>query len=137
MKRYRLQRRLIGPVYHVNNVSRFQPAVEETIDKFITKLKLLQGTELDLAEWMHIITVECLAAVVLSWSPGMIKRGSDGGSGPYSYLAWRLKSVFGLFPMATKLGIRSKTFRRLFTTAFGVTYRLENLWTFFPVSPPE
>ncbi|KAK4205556.1 putative cytochrome P450 E-class, group I [Triangularia verruculosa] len=110
MKRYRLQRRLIGPVYTASNVRKFEGAVDGVLDAAVKRLKSLSseagGTgTVDLKEWMHIIAVECLGAVVLGWSPGYIKSGSDGGTSKQSYLGWKRKSLFGLFPVVTKISM--------------------------------
>lgn len=81
-----------------------------------------------------MIAVECLGAVVLSWSPGMIKKGTDGGTSHHSYLSWRRKSVFGLFPTTMKLAYLSKTLDRIFSVIWGITYKPpRNFRTFFPV----
>jgi hypothetical protein len=135
MKRYRLQRRLIGPVYQTSNLKRYEGAVDEVINRFISQLGLLDGAELDLKEWMHILVVECLGAVALSWSPGYLKSQSDGGSSDHSYLGWRRKSVFGLFPFAVVGEALSKSFGRSFASLWGVTYRTPaGFKPFFPVS---
>ncbi|CAK7221081.1 hypothetical protein SBRCBS47491_004405 [Sporothrix bragantina] len=98
MKRYRQQRRLIGPVYHETNLAKFGASVDAVLAKAVAELRSLDGARIDLKEWMHIIAVECLGAVVLSWSPGLLKAHSDAGSSSAGYYNWRRKSVFGLFP---------------------------------------
>ncbi|KIH93230.1 benzoate 4-monooxygenase cytochrome p450 [Sporothrix brasiliensis 5110] len=98
MKRYRQQRRLIGPVYHETNVAKFGSAVDAVLDRAVAELRSLNGAEVDLKEWMHIVAVECLGAVVLGWSPKFLQAHSDFGSSSASYYNWRRKSVFGLFP---------------------------------------
>ncbi|CAK7271795.1 hypothetical protein SEPCBS119000_004789 [Sporothrix epigloea] len=98
MTRYRQQRRLIGPVYHETNMAKFSSAVDAVLAKAVAELRSLNGTRVDLKEWMHIIAVECLGAVVLGWSPGLLKAHSDAGSSSAGYYNWRRKSVFGLFP---------------------------------------
>lgn len=113
--RYRLQRRLIGPVYSTSNLKRHEHAIDRVIARLITELKSLNGKEVDLKEWMHIIAVECLGSVVLSWSPGYIKNRSDGGTSKQSYLGWKRKSVFRLFPTVTKVAYCSKTLSRLWS----------------------
>ncbi|KAK4442341.1 cytochrome P450 [Podospora aff. communis PSN243] len=121
-KRYRLQRRLIGPTYQTANLKKFESAIDAVIAQAIQKLKSLDGAEVDLKQWMHIVAVECLGAVVLSWSPGYIRDGTDGGTSTQSYLGWRRKSVFGLFPLATKLSFFSKGMARQFSNLWGVTF---------------
>ncbi|KAL1858113.1 hypothetical protein Daus18300_010114 [Diaporthe australafricana] len=135
MKRYRLQRRLIGPVYHTNNVKRYEAAVDAVLGRVIDQLRALDGSEVDLKEWMHIVTVECLGAVALSWSPGCLAAKSDGASGKHAYMGWRRKSVFGLLPLAVLLEPLSKHFGRAFSVVWGVTYHTpkEGFKPFFPV----
>lgn len=134
-KRYRLQRRLIGPVYLASNVTKFEAAVDGVIKAAVAELRALDGAEVDLKQWMHIIAVECLGAVVLSWSPNYIKNRSDGGTSTQSYLGWKRKSVFGLFPTVTKLSVLSRGLSRLFSNVWGVTFRTpKNFKPFFTVS---
>lgn len=136
MKRYRLQRRLIGPIYHANNVKRYEAAVDAVLLRVIDQLRALDGSEVDLKEWMHIITVECLGAVSLSWSPGYLADKSDGASGMLAYMGWRRKSVFGLFPLAVIIEPLSKHFSRAFSLLWGVTYHIPKHKPFFPVGRP-
>lgn len=136
MRRYRLQRRLIGPIYHTNNVKQYSGAVDAVLDRVISHLRALDSAEVDLKEWMHITVVECLGAVSLSWSPGYLKDKSDGSSGKHAYMGWRRKSVFGLFPLAVILESLSKSFGRAFSILWRVTYHTpkEGFKPFFPVS---
>lgn len=123
MPRYRLQRRLIGPLYQTHNLLRYEQAIDDVLIRAVAQLKSLQGAEVDLKEWMHIITVECLTAVVMSWSPGFIRDKTDHGSGSHAYLGWRRKSVFGLFPMAEVLDSYSRPLGRLFANVWGLTFK--------------
>lgn len=136
MKRYRLQRRLIGPLYHTNNVKRYEEAVDVVLHQVVRQLQSLNGAEVELKEWMHIITVECLAAVSLSWSPGYLRDMSDGASGKHAYMGWRRKSVLGLFPLAVILETISRSSGRAFSILWGVKYHTpkEGFKPFFPVS---
>ncbi|KUI59282.1 Pisatin demethylase [Cytospora mali] len=134
MKRYRLQRRLIGPIYHTNNVKRYEHAVDTVMERVVEQLRSLKGTEVELKEWMHIITVECLAAVSLSWSPGYLRDKSDGASGKHAYMGWRRKSIFGLFPLAVMSETLSRSAGRAFSNLWGVKYHTpkEGFKPFFP-----
>ncbi|GAB1319806.1 Apoptosis-inducing factor 1 [Madurella fahalii] len=123
VERYKLQRRLIGPLYLASNVKKFESAVDRVAARTISELKALDGAEIDLKEWMHIIAVECLGAVVLSWSPGYIKNRSDGGTSTQSYLGWKRKSVFGLFPGITTAAFLSNTAGRIFSNIWGLTFK--------------
>jgi len=135
MKRYRLQRRLIGPVYQASNLKRFEGAVDEVMKKAVGQLKRLGGKEVDVKQWMHILVVECLGAVVLSWSPGYIKDMSDGGTSAQSYMGWKRKSVFGLFPKVTTVAFFSKAVGRMWSNLWGVTFPTpKNFKPFFTVS---
>ncbi|RBA10039.1 hypothetical protein FPRO05_05975 [Fusarium proliferatum] len=133
VRRYRLQRRLIGPVYQTSNLIQYEAAIDEVLARSVAKLKTLNGAQVELNEWMHIIAVECLGAVVLSWSPGMLKNGTDNGSGAHAYHGWRRKSVFGLFPTAAKLEFLHKSIGRLFSTIWGVNFQPpKDFRPFFP-----
>lgn len=136
MKRYRLQRRLIGPVYHMANIKQYEDAIDAVLGRVISLLMSLHGAEVDLKEWMHITVVECLGAVSLSWSPGYLRDKSDGASGKHAYLGWRRKSVFGLFPYAVILETMSRSAGRAFASLWRVTYHTpkEGFRPFFPVS---
>jgi hypothetical protein len=138
VSRYRLQRRLIGPTYQTINLVKHEKAIDEVLEQAIQRLMSLDGAEVDLKEWMHIIAVECLSAVVLSWSPGMLRKGTDYKSSIHSYQGWRRKSVMGLFPSAVKLEYCSKSFGRAFSTIWGLRYKTpDNFRPFFPVGSPE
>lgn len=135
MKRYRLQRRLIGPTYHPSNLRKYESAVDGVLGDVVAQLRSLGGAEVDLKQWMHSITVECLGAVVLSWSPGYVKAKTDGGTGSHAYLSWRHKTVYGLFPLAVIVNTYSRISGRLFTRIWGITYRTpKSFKTFFTVS---
>lgn len=132
MKRYRLQRRLIGPLYQASSLKKYENAVNGVLGKVISQIKTLDGIEVDLKQWMHIIAVECLGAVVLSWSPGYLQQKSDGGTSSHSYLGWRRKSVFGLFPYIVIAETYSRSFGRAFANLWGLTYKTpKNFKTFF------
>lgn len=135
MRRYRLQRRLIGPVYHTNNVKQYEYAVDVVLRRVIAHLRALDSTEVDLKEWMHITVVECLGAVSLSWSPGYLRDNSDGASGRHAYMGWRRKSVFGLFPLAVISESLSRSAGRAFATLWRITYHTpkQGFKPFFPV----
>lgn len=122
MKRYRTQRRLIGPVYNINNIRKYESALDDVLKKAVAQIKALQGAEVDLKQWMHMIIVECLGAVCLSWSPKFLLNQSDGGTGDQGYLGWRRKSVFGLFPMAVIAESYSRWLGRKFADLWGLTY---------------
>jgi hypothetical protein len=102
------------------NLKKYESTVDSVVRRAILQLRRLEGAEVDLAEWMHIIAVECLGAVVLSWSPGYLKAQSDGGASLHSYLSWRRKSVVGLFPLAVIAGFLWQPFIRIFIDLWGV-----------------
>lgn len=105
------------------------------MDAVTKRFGSLSGAEIDLKEWMHIVAVESLGAMVLSWSPGMLKAGTDRHTSYQSYLGWRRKSVFGLFPWIVKLEVNCKWIGRIFGTLWGITYQTpKGFRPFFPVS---
>jgi cytochrome P450 len=135
MARYRLQRRLIGRVYHPSNLHKYGPAIDEVLVRAIAKIKSLKGAEIDLKQWMHIIVVECLAAIVLSGPVGYLEDGTDHGAGKQAYLGWRRKSVMGLFRWANIAEMISPRLGRAFATIWGLNWRTpKTLKSFFPVS---
>lgn len=124
MKRYRLQRKLIGPIYSKRSLLKNEKAIDEILLLAISRLRALGGAEVDLKELMHIITVECLTAVVLSWSPGYLKAGTDFGVAHHAYLGWRRKSVFGLFPWAEILDAYAPSLGRWFAKVWRLTFKI-------------
>lgn len=134
LNRYRLQRRLIGPIYSKRSLLKHEKAIDDVLTLAVSRLSLLNGAEVDLKEFMHIITVECLTAVVLSWSPGYLKAGTDFGVAHHAYLGWRRKSVFGLFPWAEVLDGYVPSLGRLFAKAWGLTFKIPPRYkALFPV----
>ncbi|KAM0271872.1 hypothetical protein ACHAQH_008957 [Verticillium albo-atrum] len=123
MTRYRLQRRLIGPIYQTASLKRHESAIDTVLEKVITQIRSLNGAEVDLKEWMHIIAVECLGAIVLGWSPGYLKDKTDWGSSNHGYMGWRRKSVFGLFPIIAKAEVISGEISYAFARLWGLTFK--------------
>ncbi|TDZ19584.1 Cytochrome P450 monooxygenase sdnT [Colletotrichum orbiculare MAFF 240422] len=120
--RYRLQRRLIGPLYQTNHLKRHEPALDAVLSRVVATLRSLDGAEVDLKMWMHIIAVESLSAIVLSWSPNYLRDKTDHSSSTHGYLGWRRKSVFGLFPLVFKAELFSKRIGRTFANLWRITY---------------
>lgn len=132
--RYRLQRRLVGPVYRLDSVKKYEDAVDGVLERVIARIRSLNGAEVDLKEWMHIIAVECLGAAVLSWSPGYLTDGTDWGTSSHGYLGWRRKSVLGLFPAVVKAELVSKRASHTFARIMRLTYKSrKDMKPFFPV----
>ncbi|PHH50788.1 Cytochrome P450 monooxygenase easK [Ceratocystis fimbriata CBS 114723] len=146
--KYRRQRRMLGSVYSAAAMAKLRPSVKAVVEKAILRIKSVQqdsrnlkgdkekltadsqtrsiqsqGLEaLDIREWTHIIAIEALSASVLSWSPGFLRDGTDHHTGEHGYLTWRRRSVFGLFPLATKAGQASKATGRLWGRLWGITF---------------
>lgn len=122
MDRYRLQRKLIGPIYSMHSILKYEKAVDDVLVKVVAQLNGLQSAQVNLKMWAHIVTVECLSAIVLSYSPGYLKAKNDFGSSSHAYMNWRRKSVFGLFPCAVIAESYSKTCGRWFARLWRVTF---------------
>lgn len=132
--RYRLQRRLIGPLYQTANVKKYETAIDKVLQRVVAQLRALDGAEIDLKEWMHIIAVECLGAIVLTWTPGYLKDKTDWGTSAHGYLGWRRKSVFGLFPVMVKAELVSKDISYAFAKLWGLTFKAaKDMKPFFTV----
>jgi hypothetical protein len=98
MEKYKMQRRAIGPAYSVAGMEKHEAALDRYINAFISKIQSLNGEEVDLAEWMHIYSLDALSHVVLSNSLDYTAQGSDGGNGAASESIWSLFTTLGLFP---------------------------------------
>lgn len=134
MGRYRLQRRLVGPMYQTSNVKKYEKAVDGVIERVVGQIRSLEGAQVDLKEWMHIVAVECLGAIVLNWSPGYLRDKTDWGTSAHGYLGWRRKSVLGLFTPVVKAELVSKGLGRIFARVWGLTYKArKDLKPFFTV----
>jgi cytochrome P450 len=133
-KRYRSQRRTIGPTYTLSSLRKHEPALDEAIKRIMNALHDLHPETVDLKEWMHASVVECLGAVVLGgWSPKFLQLKTDCGTSAHAHMIWRRKSVMGLFPQFTILGLVSKQFSRMFSAAWGVRHgQPPNHRPFFP-----
>jgi hypothetical protein len=110
-----MQRRLVGPIYSASNLQKHEHLIEAVIERFVAKLRTMNGEEVDLTDWMHILAVESLTAVTFDWSPGLIEDGSDHGTFMDGYFQfWRFFTVVGLYPYAVliahKLGVSAKRF---------------------------
>jgi hypothetical protein len=103
MEKYKMQRRAIGPAYSVAGMEKHEAALDQYITAFIAKIKSLDGKQVDLAEWMHIYSLDALSWFVLSKSPDYTDKGHDGHNGAASESIWGIFTVLGLFPGYVKL----------------------------------
>lgn len=51
IERYRLQRRLEGPIYSAAGVKKYETLMDQAIQLFMSRMKELEGQILDLEEW--------------------------------------------------------------------------------------
>lgn len=136
--RYRLQRRLIGPVFSQSNLGKYEAPIDAVLDRLVAKLRSLGGErEVDLAEWMHILAYECLSSVTMSYHPGQIEAGSDEGLLGTGYAVWRMWSVLGLFKPLVVLYGTVRWMKPLLPVLMGVAPRAEEGFKpHWPVSCP-
>ncbi|KAJ9155414.1 Pisatin demethylase [Pleurostoma richardsiae] len=114
--RYKLQRRLIGPTYSTSNMRRHEGAVDGVLERFVSKLRSMAGEEVDLMEWMHLLSLECLTAATLSQTPKWIEEGNDQGMMEDNYnKVWLNWSVLGLFDGAVLLSQLVPSLKRVIT----------------------
>lgn len=102
-ERYRYQRRAIGPAYSIKGMEKHEQRLNTFLDKFVLRLKGLQGEWVDLAEWMHIFALDSLATVTFSKSLDYTGKGDDGGNMTASDKHWAYFTVVGLFPWLVDL----------------------------------
>lgn len=114
----------------IGNLRKYEKVIDDVLDRFVAKLRTLgsgageqKQQQVDLAEWMHILSYECLATVTMSWSPGQIEAGSGEGQLVNGYDVWRMWSVLGLFePVVLARGILPPL-KYVFPVLAGVTPR--------------
>ena len=123
MKKYRLQRRIAGPMYATASVEKYGGKIDAVISRFMLRLESLQGQNLDLEQWLHIFVLDALANVTLSEDLKYIEAGNDDGNLEASLRTWRMFSLVGLFPWITSLMQGFPLLDRSICGIFGVPSR--------------
>jgi hypothetical protein len=103
MEKYKMQRRAIGPAYSVAGMEKHEGVLDQYITTFIAKIKCLEGKQVDLAEWMHIYSLDSLSWFVLSKSPDYTSKAHDGDNGAASESIWSIFTLLGMFPGYVKI----------------------------------
>jgi len=57
MELYRMQRRAFGPVYSASNMKRYEAVIDGCLARVVSKLRSLDGRQVNLTEWVHIISL--------------------------------------------------------------------------------
>lgn len=96
--KYRRQRRAIGPAYSVKGLEKHEGILDTYIATYASRLRSLDGKEVDLAEWTHIYALDGLSHFVLSKSLDYTAAGNDGGHGVFGHSVWGCFTTLGLFP---------------------------------------
>lgn len=64
MERYKLQRRLVGPVYSINGIKRHENHLNSTLSAFMDRMKGLKGEPFELVKWTNIWAIGETAYVI-------------------------------------------------------------------------
>jgi hypothetical protein len=134
MPRYRLQRRLVGPVYTTANLKRFESSVDTAIDRFAAELTASKGRKVDLNEWAVTHAAEALAQVTLRKSPGLWAKEEKIGLAKAARGMWRRMSTTGVLPLANNLANVNRAFRETVAFFLGVLYDRRAMLILFGVS---
>ncbi|KAI1102057.1 cytochrome P450 [Jackrogersella minutella] len=124
MKRYKSHRRNINATYSTSSLRKYSDRLDEVMDRFVAKLKTQEGEVLDLADWVHLAIVECLAAVTLDWSPGFIEDETDHGFLIKSIQTWRQITAFGSLQPWLIIAQKWPSLRSRIAELFGVEISL-------------
>ena len=117
MERYRLQRRLVGPIYSANGIKKHEDHLTSTLSSFMARIKGFAGAPLELALWMNVWAIgkagplvvnaeayrstvrpDTLTEITFSHRMGYIEDGDDEGNRKAVDKAWRSMHLMGLYP---------------------------------------
>lgn len=115
MEKYRLQRRLLGPVYSAGQMKHYEAAIDKAIMDDTARMREVAGRDVDVDLWSNyfalglrprsyyclpimLIYLDCLSTATFSTSYGMISRGKDDGSVTSVHSEWRLLHWLGFLP---------------------------------------
>lgn len=57
MDKYRIQRRLIGPVYAVSSIKDVEPALDSILTEIVASMDRWAGKTVDLDTWSHMLAI--------------------------------------------------------------------------------
>ena len=52
--KYKMQRRLIGPIYSTGSLEKHEDRLDSTVSRLVASLKRLDGKVIDVGEWLHM-----------------------------------------------------------------------------------
>lgn len=114
LDKYRLQRRLIGPVFTIQATKTHEKLMDVALCTFIKKMESAQSKPQDLVKWMNILAIDLLSEVTFGMSPNLIGLGHDDGNMADLHNFWKQTSVLGLLPeMLGFIFLRGNMIRKL------------------------
>jgi hypothetical protein len=98
MDKYRIQRRLIHPIYTESSITDLEESLDTILVKNLASMRQQSGNVVDLDKWSHMFAQDCLAAAVFSKSTSRVSLGKDDGINKgWEYLHWYVSSEL-LYP---------------------------------------
>ncbi|KAH8810802.1 benzoate 4-monooxygenase cytochrome P450 [Xylogone sp. PMI_703] len=98
MDKYRLQRRLVGPIYSQSSMKDHEPQLDAVLSGIIEKMHQLSGKSFDIDTWCNMIAADCLSASTFSEPRGFVDSGVDDGSIEAKHNFWKVVSWAGYYP---------------------------------------
>lgn len=98
MEKYRLQRRLIGPMFTTQAVKARENLLEGPIVRFVAKMEGMEGQPLDLVKWMNILAIDLLTEITFSESMDFVSSGNDRDNAKDVDDFWHQIHWIGLLP---------------------------------------
>lgn len=98
MGKYRLQRRLMGPIFTMEAIKVHEDLMHRPILQFVEKMRRAKSVPQDLCKWMNILALDLLTEVTFSESPGYINAENDANNSQDIDAFWQQISWVGLLP---------------------------------------
>ncbi|KAK4539376.1 hypothetical protein LTR36_011006 [Oleoguttula mirabilis] len=98
MKKYALQRRLVGPIFTTPALKTRENLLEAPIAKFLSKMKRTKDEPQDIVKWMNIVALDLLTEITFSESPNYIDRATDDANAIDVDAFWQQIHWMGLCP---------------------------------------
>ncbi len=98
IEKYRLQRRLIGPVFTTQAAKKHESLMDIALRRYVEKMVTSQGEPQDLVKWMNILAIDVLSEATFGTSKDLISSGDDDGNIKALDQFWKQASVAGLIP---------------------------------------
>ncbi|MCJ1445750.1 MAG: hypothetical protein MMC23_006255 [Stictis urceolatum] len=118
VEKYRMQRRLLGPLYAIPNVKKHEDKLDLDLELFFGKIEKSNGKPVDLEHLLDLFVIDTLARVTYGVPAGTQEADTDWGHMAGMEQMWSHVSWIGFYP---NLGRWFKTLQRI--TATGMLTR--------------